>query len=115
MESERSELRVMLPARIALSTSVSADRTPSSRQGVAIRVERSGEDVVITAVAAGSRAARAGLRVGDLLLRLDGEDVLSAGTARSILRGSEGSVRVEVGRGQRRVRRTVAREDYTLD
>ncbi|MFK8001513.1 MAG: carboxypeptidase regulatory-like domain-containing protein [Polyangiales bacterium] len=114
LEAERSELRVMLPARVALGTAVSAEREPTSRQGVAIRVERRGEDVVITAVAAGSRAARAGLRTGDLLLRLDGEDVLSAGTARSVLRGSEGSVRVEVGRGRRRVRRTVERESYSL-
>lgn len=114
LEAERSELRVMLPARLALGTAVSAEREPASRQGVAIRVERRGEDVVITAVAPGSRAARAGLRVGDLLLRLDGEEVLSAGTARSVLRGSEGSVRVEVGRGRRRVRRTVERESYSL-
>ena len=114
LEAERSEVRVVLPARIALGTAIRAEREPASREGVAIRVERRGNDVVVSAVAAGSRAARAGIRAGDVLLRLDGEEVLSAGTARSILRGSEGSVRVEVGRGERRVRRTIARESYSL-
>ncbi|MEM9861336.1 MAG: carboxypeptidase regulatory-like domain-containing protein [Myxococcota bacterium] len=115
VQGEAADARFVLPGRIAPGRQRAAERSNAiTREGVAIRVERSGAAVRIAEVVAGSRAARAGLRVGDELVRLDGEAVLSAGTARSVLRGEGGRVRIEVRRGSRTIRRTVIRETHTL-
>jgi hypothetical protein len=55
--------------------------------GLAIR----GADVVVTSLAAGGPAARLGLQVGDVLLNIDGETVLSVAQARGMLRTPLGS------------------------
>jgi regulator of sigma E protease len=49
-------------------------------------VEQRGTRVIISEVGAGSAGAKAGLRVGDALLSVDGETVFSAAQARGMLR-----------------------------
>ena len=68
---------------------------------IGVAVQRSAEGVVISAVGAGSPAARAGLQVGDRVLRYNGEAVNDARQlARLVLQSEPGSVaRVQVMRG----------------
>ena len=82
--------------------------------GVAIAVAMGDQETEISAVVEGSRAARAGLRVGDQLIEIDDMPVNSPGEARSMLRGAEGVpaiLRVRRGRQERVVH--VQRERYT--
>jgi PDZ domain-containing secreted protein len=63
--------------------------------------------VLVESVADGSPAEKAGVKVGDVIVTLDGKDVNSSGDVRAALRGKkEGdAVRIEVQRG--RTRQTV--------
>jgi protocatechuate 3,4-dioxygenase beta subunit len=68
-------------------------------------------EIVIVQVAAGSEAERAGVRVGDLVLSVDGVDVWSMSDARLRMSGREGSdVVLELDRNGALVRLRVARE-----
>lgn len=73
----------------------SADSAAASREGsgtgVAIDVATGPQGVWVTKVVEGSRAERTGLRVGDVIRSIDGEDVSIAAQARSLIRGREGS------------------------
>ncbi|MCA9577167.1 MAG: carboxypeptidase regulatory-like domain-containing protein [Sandaracinaceae bacterium] len=82
--------------------------------GVAIAVALGEREVEVSAVVDGSRAARAGLRVGDQLIEVDDVPVNSPAEARSLLRGAEGVpaiLRIRRARRDRIV--TVPRERYT--
>ena len=57
--------------------------------------------VVVTSVEAGSAAAKAGLRAGDLILRFAGRDIRDARDLRSEVRKSEGGKELVVGRDGR--------------
>ena len=104
-----SSLRFVLPNRV---DSGAGDTAPRFVTGVPILVARRGGAVVITEVVAGTRAARQ-LRSGDRLLSVDGENVLSAGQARSMLRGPAGeAAQLVIQRGGRSIRRAVPRERY---
>ncbi|MCA9583454.1 MAG: PDZ domain-containing protein, partial [Myxococcales bacterium] len=79
----------------------------------AVRVVRRGDDMVIDDVRTPSKAARAGLRKGDVLLSIAGERPLAPSQARAMLRGASGTrVTLRVKRGG--VTRTVelAREEF---
>jgi S1-C subfamily serine protease len=81
--------------------------------GVAIEVATVGGRVQITWVAEGSAAARAGLRVGDVVLSVDDDAVEVASQARSRLRGPAGvSAVIEVTRGDRSKHVRAPREAY---
>lgn len=92
-----------------------ADASEGQRvTGVAIAVGMGDREVEVTAVVEGSRAARAGLRVGDELIEIDDMPVNSAGEARSMLRGAEGVpaiLRIRRARQERVIH--VARERYS--
>lgn len=78
---------------------------------MAIDVATGAEGVSVTSVVEGSRAERAGLRVGDLIRSIDGEEVTIAAQARSLLRGREGSQCVfQLIRNGRHVRLVLQRE-----
>ena len=68
---------------------------------IGVAVQRSAEGVVVSAVGTGSPAARAGLKVGDRVVRYNGEDVNDVREfERLVLESEPGSVaRVEVVRG----------------
>ena len=90
------------------------DRTGQRVTGVAIAVALGEREVEVSAVVDGSRAARAGLRVGDQLIEVDDVPVNSPAEARSLLRGAEGVpaiLRIRRARRDRIV--TVPRERYT--
>lgn len=83
--------------------------------GVAIDVATGPEGVSVTTVVEGSRAERAGLRVGDVIRSIDGEEVAIAAQARSLLRGTEGSQCVfRLIRNGRQARVVVQRERLGL-
>jgi membrane-associated protease RseP (regulator of RpoE activity) len=89
------------------------DLGPGQRVGVAIAVENAGTEVRVSAVVPGSRAARAGLRPGDVILSIDEEPVAAAAQARSLLRGPAGIEAIlEIRRGRRTRRMAVAREPH---
>ncbi|WP_034852217.1 Do family serine endopeptidase [Inquilinus limosus] len=64
-----------------------------------MRLNGPGKGVVVTAVAARSPAARLGLQPGDVLLRLDGEEVGSTEALEASLRRSRGPWRIAIQRG----------------
>ena len=64
-----------------------------------MRLSGPGKGVIVTAVAAGSPAARLGLQPGDLLLRLNGEAVESTAALEASLRQSRGPWRIAIQRG----------------
>jgi protocatechuate 3,4-dioxygenase beta subunit len=89
------------------------DMGPGLEHGVAIEVATVGGAVQITWVAEGSAAARAGLRVGDVVLSVDDDAVEVASQARSRLRGPAGvSAVIEVARGDRSKHVRAPREAY---
>lgn len=128
-EDQVSELEFVLPRRIPLGVEIDVEEEPSDeshsasgeggstrlgaiRRGVAIQLRRDGERVVVSQVIDGTHAARSGIRAGDVLVSVDGEAVLSAGTGRAMLSGDEGRARLELRRGTRRFFRTVDREEF---
>ncbi|MDH5671646.1 MAG: carboxypeptidase regulatory-like domain-containing protein [Myxococcales bacterium] len=85
---------------------------PRERIGVAVALEGKMSGVVVRAVL-GPAARAAGLRAGDRLVSIDGEPILAASQARSMLRGEPGSrvsLGLQRGAGKRTVK--VAREAY---
>jgi hypothetical protein len=59
---------------------------PVAEKSADFAMEQRPNAVVITSVAVGGPAAKAGMRVGDVIAAVDGEDVLSAAHARGMLR-----------------------------
>ncbi|MGK9232754.1 Do family serine endopeptidase [Inquilinus limosus] len=64
-----------------------------------MRLNGPGKGVVVTAVAVRSPAARLGLQPGDVLLRLDGDEVGSTEALEASLRRSRGPWRIAIQRG----------------
>ncbi len=100
--------------RIVLNAPVSDDESLASG-GIAVTLgERGGSEgneVVIVQVAEGSEAERAGLRVGDVLIAIDGVAPATMVEARARLGGPAGSdVVIEVDRDGTTVRLRAARE-----
>ncbi len=84
------------------------------RTGVAVAVRDAGDEVRIASVVPRSRAARGGLRPGDVMVSVDDEPALTAAHARAMLRGPAGTEAiVEVRRRGRTTRIPVEREAYT--
>jgi len=80
------------------------DDDPGARRFVSLAVDLStdADGVAVARVAPGSTAARAGLRAGDRILSVDGEDVLAAAQARALFRGpAEVPVVLTIERGGR--------------
>lgn len=72
----------------------------STRLGVPVEVVDRGGAIEIGWIAEGSGASRAGLRVGDQILEIDGESLLIAAQARAALRVGEGErVTIRIRRG----------------
>ncbi|MEM9195622.1 MAG: PDZ domain-containing protein [Myxococcota bacterium] len=81
--------------------------------GVAVDVASVDGAVQIRRVVPGSAAARAGLRVGDEVVTVDGESAIVASQARAMLRGAPGvEAIIEVRRRGRNRRIVVRRERY---
>ena len=55
------------------------------------------EGVIVSAVAANSPAARAGLRSGDIIVSLDGASLTSAGRLQELIREADVGQRVQLG------------------
>jgi hypothetical protein len=92
----------------------SATSERALRHGVATELT-TGQDgaIEIASVVPGSRAEAAGLRAGDLLRAVDGEEVADAGDAERALRGADGvSAVLEVERVGEVFRVRVARETW---
>ena len=85
-----------------------ADREPRSlaRLGLEVEPAEGGEGVVVTEVAPGSGADRKGIRVGDTVLSVNGENVASAGDVQGVLSDAE-------GRGRNAVLFQIHRENRT--
>jgi protocatechuate 3,4-dioxygenase beta subunit len=100
--------------RIELVPSAQADEPPLGASVAITLTQRSGPDgaeFVITHVASGSEAERAGLRAGDLILAIDDHEPASLDEARARLTGPQRSdVVIEVERGSESVRVSVPRE-----
>ena len=98
-------------ARIALSGKESPSAIDSTASGGAAVALEDREGVVVTSVAAGSEAERAGLRAGDRILAIDGDTVASAKDARGRLFGPVGDdVVIERLRGTEKQKVRMARE-----
>jgi hypothetical protein len=96
------------------STQDEPDReaSPSLAQGVAVALSYSAGAIRIQQVL-GPAARKAGLREGDVLEAVDGERVLAAAQARSLLRGPPGRpARLQVVRGGTSVTLRVPRERF---
>jgi predicted metalloprotease with PDZ domain len=96
-------------------TVAGGDVEPTLGGSVAVTLGERGEgdalEVVIVHVADGSEAERAGLAAGDVLLGVDGHDVLDMRDARVRLNGPvQSDVVVEVDRGGRVIKLRVGRE-----
>lgn len=77
------------------------DLTPELREHLGASKE---SGVLVSSVAEDSPAARAGVRVGDVIVGIDGTDVTSAGTIRRHLRDKKNgdAARLEILRGKQR-------------
>jgi hypothetical protein len=95
---------VRLTARSRAET-VEVPTSPTERLGVPITIADRGGRVAIEWVAPGSRAQKKGVRVGDKLLAVDGDEVLIAAQARPMLRAS----------GDKPVRLRLLRDAKTLE
>ncbi|MCB9627483.1 MAG: carboxypeptidase regulatory-like domain-containing protein [Sandaracinaceae bacterium] len=116
---------IRLSGRVPLATETADDelrpedpeapiREGQRATGVAVAVTLGEREVELSAVVPGSRAARAGLRVGDQLIEIDDMPVNSPSEARSMLRGVEGVPAVlHIRRGRRDRVISVPRERYT--
>lgn len=81
--------------------------------GVAVAVRTDGSAVVVTWVAEGSAAERAGVREGDVILAVDEEEVTTASAARSLMRGPVGVPAIlEIDRDGRAQHLRVTRETF---
>ncbi|MGG5807817.1 S41 family peptidase [Falsiroseomonas sp. CW058] len=83
------------------------------QSGLGLRVERRGERLAIAAVLPNGPAAQAGIRVGDLLLAVDGRALGGGdpGLAATLLEGPEGTeVTLTLSRGGRRRQAVLLRE-----
>jgi C-terminal processing protease CtpA/Prc len=90
-----------------------AEGGPGRQSGVSLTLRLRNDAVVITRLPSDGAAAQAGLARGDVILTIDGEDVLSVGQARGMLRGPAGTeVLVEVRRAGRDRVIPVTRESY---
>ncbi|MDB4984843.1 MAG: hypothetical protein JWN04_21, partial [Myxococcaceae bacterium] len=106
--SERLDgVRIVLSGRYVVGqgvdggTSDAIDERPAKLE---YAIEQRGRVLVVTHVAPGSSAAKAGLRVGDVLSAIDGEQPLSAAHARGLLRDPSGRAAVvRVSRNKRAV------------
>lgn len=82
------------PGRTAVAAGAREARTTKATDAPAkpadFQLERRGDDVLFVSVLPGGPAARAGLRSGDVLVRVDGEPVLSPGQGRGMLRDPPG-------------------------
>ncbi|MEM1417077.1 MAG: carboxypeptidase regulatory-like domain-containing protein [Myxococcota bacterium] len=106
-------VRIALPERVAPVEDADAETEIVS--GVAIAVETDDAGVRVRAVVPGSQAARRGVRSGDRLLQVDGEPVVVAAQARSLLRGAPGTeVALQIARRGRALRRVVRRERHAV-
>ena len=73
---------------------------PARATAAVLDLDRRGSEVVVSGVRSGGVAAKAGLRVGDRIVSVDGERALSAAHARGLLRDPAGTTaRVRVRRG----------------
>jgi S1-C subfamily serine protease len=103
-----SDVRILL-------TGASPDTESDTRAGVAVTLAETsaadGQKIIIVQVAAGSEAERADLKVGDVILRIDGEPVSSLAEARARLGGFENSdVLIEVQRADTSLKLRVRRQ-----
>lgn len=101
----------------ASTTAVAAETAPppgaSAVHGVAIAVVDRNRQIHVTAVAPGSLAQAAGLRIGDVIRQVEGEEVLIAAQARSLLRGPSGTrCALSIERNGRQRQITVTRETH---
>lgn len=104
VRGETLERRLVLDARLEAPSAPGPGRFVV---GAPVAVARQGDQVVVEAT-----YAQTPLRARDVLLRIEGERVLSAGQARAMLRGSEGdelTVEVRRGAGTRTLRVPVLR------
>ena len=91
-----------IKARIAALREQQGSRAPSSPAtggaflGVSVGDSPTGDGAVVQQVVAGSPADRAGLRAGDVIVELDGDDVSSASDVVRIVRDHEDGDRVTV-------------------
>ncbi|HEY4178809.1 MAG TPA: carboxypeptidase regulatory-like domain-containing protein [Kofleriaceae bacterium] len=67
-------------------------------------------DVMVSAVAPNSPGARAGVLVGDVVTKMDGEIVDDAGLAWAVVDGTTGPITLEIERGDKTLTLTVVRE-----
>lgn len=104
-DSERSGVVVRL------LTAIDDDATDAAGSSVAIALSMQSGALVVSFVAAGSEAERAGLRLGDKLLSLDGRPTTELSDARARLSGPENQdVLVEVERAGTRLKLRTVRE-----
>lgn len=98
-------------ARIILDRS---DKLPPDEQGtVLVALEESSSGVALYSVSAGSQAERAGLKMDDVLLEVDGVRPQNVTDARELLSGLPGSdLRVLIERDGRRMELLTAREAF---
>jgi protocatechuate 3,4-dioxygenase beta subunit len=97
--------------KIKLGDEVEDEGTLASGSTVAITLTASNGHLVITAVAAGSEAERAGLRMGDEIIAIDGATVREPSDARNRLSGPENQdVLIEIQRQTSRWKLRTVRE-----
>lgn len=65
-------------------------RDPAKRGGVGVRIERRGTELVVIGVVPNSPCQRAGVQVGDVLVRIDGRMASAADIQGSNIRGVPG-------------------------
>lgn len=85
--------------------------------GIGVEVNSNGEYPVIDTVFAGSPAAMAGIKPGDIVVRIDGQDVhgQTIDQTSNLIRGKAGTtVRITVDRGGQEMELPVVREPITI-
>lgn len=91
--SERLDgLRIALKGRYEPEPDAAAPSKPERPRPVDLGLELRGRSLIVTQVAAGGPASKAGLRAGDVLSVVDGEPPLSVAHARGMLRDPPGRV-----------------------
>ncbi len=111
---ETPGILVRLPERFIPDTS--SESEDERQTGVAAQLTWKGGAVTVSRVVRGSKAQSAGLKVGDILLSVNGAPVKSVVQGRGMLLGPAGvEVELEVQRGPRTRHVLVAREHYALE